>query len=167
MTPRTITFQKKRYKTASSKWFVPYRKIKGRDRTTFKSVVGKHTCGVYVIRSKSTHKILYVGYSGTQLEKTLYRHYQKFSKPKQSRWIYPKYTTEVMVIITKKCDFKLANLLEGYYRDTLKPLDRDRGTLAEDVEVSDFSNLPQPRRWGRLQPININMKFDPDAEAPF
>jgi len=53
-----------------SKWFRPYKKGK----TTLPNRY-YNKAGVYVIKSKQTGKVLYVGYSATNLKKTLYRHF--------------------------------------------------------------------------------------------
>lgn len=67
-----------------SPWFDPYKKgltRAGRRRTNFKEYAGSRVFGVYMVRSKKTGKVLYVGYSDYQLRKTIYRHFQEWSDP--------------------------------------------------------------------------------------
>lgn len=69
----------------SSKWFAPYKSGK-----TTLPVKYYNRAGVYLIKSKQTNKIMYVGHSATSLKKTLYRHFQKWNDRQQDRFVYDK-----------------------------------------------------------------------------
>lgn len=70
----------------------------------------KQSCGVYAIRDKSTHKVLYVGSSKSRLYDTITRHFQSWRRAK--RWwkgyaghhdpgmTYERSRCEVAVILT-------------------------------------------------------------------
>ena len=75
MKPKKILF--------SSKWFKPYKSGK----PTLPVKYYKKS-GVYLIKSRQTGKIMYVGHSETSLKKTLYRHFQKWNDRAQDRFVY-------------------------------------------------------------------------------
>lgn len=54
-----------------TKWFEPY----DGNRTTFAATQGK--AGVYII--KENNQIVYVGYSGSNLYRTMYRHFEQWN----------------------------------------------------------------------------------------
>ena len=78
-----------------STWKEPYT-TKG--RTNFRWTYGK--TGAYIIKSKKTNQILYVGYSAYNLYRTLYRHFQSWDDPSQHRATYGKHNTKVQVILS-------------------------------------------------------------------
>lgn len=123
-----------------SPWFSPYAKTKGKIRQTLPFVT-RSKCGVYLIRSKRTKEILYVGHSGHQLQKTLYRHFQSW-KDKQYRATYSnKFAYEVMVILTPSCP--LAYMAEQFYLHKIQPRDGIR-KLEIPIDQIDFSYMPNP-----------------------
>ncbi|MEM6342532.1 MAG: GIY-YIG nuclease family protein [Bacteroidota bacterium] len=143
-----------------SAWFSPYLKRKNRKgemvRKTTLPFITKAKCGVYVIRSKRTKKILYVGYSGSQLYKTLYRHFQDWRKSNQYRAEYRNPNQyEVMVILTQSC--VNASALEQYYINKLEPRDGIIKLLLSPEEIR-FSGAISPEK------IDDIMVFD---QAPF
>lgn len=143
-----------------SAWFSPYLKRKSKKgklvRKTTLPYITKAECGVYIIRSKRTKKILYVGNSGSQLYKTLYRHFQDWRKSRQYRAEYRdpnKY--EVMIFLTKSC--LNASNLEQFYINKLGPRDGIMKPAVDQMEIQ-FSGTPNP------SVIKEVMQFD---EAPF
>jgi hypothetical protein len=58
-------------------WFAPYVLKNDKLKPNFKQTE-KFKTGVYFIRDKKTQKILYVGYSGSNLYRTIYRHFQRW-----------------------------------------------------------------------------------------
>lgn len=76
--------------------------------------------GVYLIKSKRTGEIIYIGYSSSQLYKTILRHFQTWNDPQQERFTYSKGNYLIRVILTTP---RRAALLEQYL--ILKYLPRD------------------------------------------
>ncbi|MEL6193937.1 MAG: GIY-YIG nuclease family protein [Bacteroidota bacterium] len=170
------TFKKARLKAPNgsritvrySRFFPPYFKKNGRDRTTL-NYITKACCGVYIIRSKQTKKILYVGFSGKDLYKTLYRHFQSWEDPKQYRTTYAnKYAYEIMVVLHPNPNIMF--MLEQYYIDRLKPRDTmdksinkkfgfsERPISREDLDFSGA--IPRPSRSTAYKPMEL-------SEVPF
>ena len=98
-----------------SKWFRPYKKGK----TVLPSKYYKKA-GVYIIRSKQTKKLIYVGYSANNIKRTLYRHFQNWNDRQQDRFVYDKNKYELKIYRTGS---KTAARLEKYLIDKLKPRD--------------------------------------------
>lgn len=122
-------------------WFKPYIVIKGKRRATLPFIT-KAECGVYIIRSKRSRKILYVGHSGKQLYKTLYRHFQDWSSSSQYRTTYKRPAEyEIMVITTRAC--LNAYMIEQFYHHKLKPRDGLRKLEVPKSEIV-FSGMPNP-----------------------
>lgn len=111
------------------------------------------TAGVYLIKSDRTGKIIYVGYSATQLYKTIYRHFQTWNDRQQPRKTYNKTGYTVRVIFTTKTR---AALLESYLINKLKPRDnkdklqlifkdqkREAESIIKNTElVSKYADIP-------------------------
>lgn len=93
-----------------SKWIDPYDKGK----PTYKK---RNKPGVYLIRSKSTNKIVYVGFSKNNMYRTMYRHFQQW----QGQHItYNPNNFEVRIIETTSAR---AEKLEKYLIHKYKPVD--------------------------------------------
>ena len=56
--------------------------------------------GTYLIKSKKTGDIIYVGYSSNNLYRTLYRHFQQWNDRQQNRYVYGKNNYFVRVVPT-------------------------------------------------------------------
>lgn len=135
-------------------WMRPYVIVKGRRRTILPFIT-KAQCGVYLIRSRQSKKILYVGHSQTQLYSTLYRHFQSWIDPSQHRTTYLRPEAyEIMVILTRSC--QNAYMMEQYYLHKLSPRDGIR-KLEVPVEEIAFRNMPQPQTiaddWTEIAPF--------------
>ena len=142
-----------------SAWFSPYLKRKNAKgkmvRKTTLPFITKAQCGVYIIRSKRSKKILYVGYSGSQLYKTLYRHFQDWRKSSQYRAEYRNPDQyEVMVILTRSCIN--AGNLEQFYINKLEPRD---GIMKPKVDQMEIQFV------GAVNPEKVKDIWD--IEAPF
>lgn len=98
-------------KTSKSKWFAPYLNDKAQIPTTLKS-------GVYLIKNKD-NKIVYIGFSNSQLYKTILRHFQKW-EDKQYRATYERATHKIRVII---CSPSKAADLEVFLINKFNPSD--------------------------------------------
>lgn len=117
MKKKKVTINDKPIDIKISGWFEPYRE----DKTTLRKVSESET-GVYLIRSKRSKKIHYIGFSSTNLYKTLYRHFQiqNDRDGRQPRTNYQKNGYEIKII---EIAGKYAGELEAYLRSTIKPLD--------------------------------------------
>lgn len=141
---RTITTPKGRKAVIRySPWFSPYFTKKGAKKpVTALQYVTKSQCGVYIIRSKRTKEILYVGHSSKQLYKTLYRHFQDWESSTQYRATYYQHSAyEIMIILTGSCD--TAYMTEQYYIHKVKPRDGVR-KLEVPIDEISFVGLPKP-----------------------
>lgn len=76
--------------------------------------------GVYLIKSKRNGEIIYIGYSSSQLYKTILRHFQTWNDTSQERYTYSKNNYLIRVIITTP---RRAAALEQYL--ILKYMPRD------------------------------------------
>ena len=68
-------------KKIKTTWFDPYTK---KGVQTLKDT----GAGVYLIKRKSTKKVTYIGYSGDNVKKTMYRHFQSWDDSRQKRVSY-------------------------------------------------------------------------------
>ena len=96
--------------------------------------------GVYLI--KENGKIVYVGYSGTDLYKTMYRHFQGWNHVKQEVVTYAgrkqtryKDLSKITVRVVY-CTPKQAEALEMWLVKKLKP--RDNENLYESREIGQY-----------------------------
>jgi excinuclease UvrABC nuclease subunit len=88
-------------------------------------IASKNQSGVYVIRKKESHKVVYVGFSKNQLYKTVYRHFQTWtdiSRTTQTRFTYPKKGYQVRIIFTTPAR---AQQMEKYLIQLFKPKDNE------------------------------------------
>ena len=103
--------KKEQPKAKRTKFFTAYTDGK----PTFKK---RKESGVYLIYNKDK-KLLYVGYSGSDLYKALYRHFTSWSDRRQKRFTYPQ-DYLVRIILTTK---QRAHLLEKFLITRLSPED--------------------------------------------
>lgn len=94
-------------------YFKPYNDKK----TTLKEL---SVSGVYFIKKGA--KLVYIGYSETQLKKTIYRHLQSWKDRTQKRATYDRNEVTIKVIF---CTPAKAKLLELYFIEKLRPEDND------------------------------------------
>jgi hypothetical protein len=104
-------------KFKKSRWLPPY-KSNGK-KTTFNEV--RKRSGVYII--KRGKDVLYVGFSGSQLYKTLYRHFQAWNHPFQSVVTYRGQRRADFRVRVVLCSPARAERLEGYLIRKLEPID--------------------------------------------
>lgn len=76
--------------------------------------------GTYLIKKSGSNKILYVGYSETQLYKTIYRHFQAWNDQAQERTTYDKEGYSVKIFFTTPAK---AAKLEQYFIKKYEPQD--------------------------------------------
>ena len=100
MKTQKYTLKNKPTKVKVSEWFPPYQKVKGKRQTTLPSIVKKPKHGVYIIKRSGGKRPLYIGYSASNLYKTLYRHFQYWVEPKHQHATYKgKHGYRVRVLI--------------------------------------------------------------------
>jgi len=101
--------------TKKSKWLDLYTG----NKTTFGKTT-KNKPGVYLIKSNRTGNTVYVGYSGTNVYKTMYRHFQNWNDPQQIRKVYNPGNYKARVILTTG---PRATDLEKYLIEKIRPRD--------------------------------------------
>lgn len=140
---------KRKPQIKKSRWLPPYVKP---GKTTFNEV--RKRSGVYFI--KKDGQIVYVGYSRTQLYKTLYRHFQAWKHPFQTVITYKGEDLKRFEVRVILCSPARAERLETYFIKKLKPIDnpdklkqleitaimkRDAATIARTQESQvDYDN---------------------------
>jgi hypothetical protein len=119
------------------KWYKPYKRYRSGELKPNHHIPWLHTCcGVYLIRSKRSKEVVYVGHSKSSVYKTLFRHFQDWDDPTQYRATYPKRKYEVALISTKK---HRVEKLERFLIARMKPRDAK-------IEYEDFDPRPGTRR---------------------
>lgn len=121
-----------------SKWNEPYNGKK----TTLKKELSQAP-GVYLIKSKKTGAIKYVGYSSNNLKRTLYRHFQQHNDTQQERFIFDRNKHLIRVIGTTETR---APLLEKYLIAKYKP--KANRNKYSKTKPKDFKeDLKQAKEW--------------------
>lgn len=125
--------------------FKPY--IGQRKTTLLKSLKGVDR-GVYVIKRKGTNKILYVGYSLTQLRKTVYRHFQQWEEPDHEHAVY------------KPANDYLVKVFYGIPPHEIHRVEADliRRYLPRDNHMRYSKGGPPPLRSGQVDNFDLFMK---------
>jgi excinuclease UvrABC nuclease subunit len=130
-------------KAIKTKFKPAYININGKLKTNFDILKkDKKQAGVYLIKSNQSGNIVYIGFSATNIYRTLYRHFQNWNDTKQNRYIYGKITHTVRVILTTPTR---AAILEKYLILKYFPRDnKDKAaihqTRAEFLTAEDIIN---------------------------
>lgn len=111
-----------------------------------KPVYTAQRSGTYLIFDKRINKIVYVGYSGYNLYKTLYRHFQSWVD-EQYRAVYDKNDTNILVRViytTPKRSKQLEKLLIEKYlpRDNQLKILKYNFTINDRKLMKNFDNEP-------------------------
>lgn len=109
----------------------------------FKPYVAPNVCalketgpGVYIIKNLE-NKIVYIGFSATDVKKTMYRHFQKWNDPTQRRTVYSNLTgIKCRVVFTTA---KKAPILEEALILKYKP--RDNAQKLEMYTSAQYKNI--------------------------
>ena len=140
------------YKTRFVK---PYKEKNGKPVVNLPTCAKCYESGVYLIKSDRTGKIIYIGYSATNLYKTITRHFQKWNDKKQNRFVYDKNKYTIRVIFTTS---ERAALLEKYLIEKLQPRDNKM----------KYENYLSERESAQAERIEKNAEFISVLEdAPF
>ena len=118
-----------------SRWIAPYTN----KRTNAPGIKGKS--GVYLIRKAGTDKILYRGFSTSDLYKTLYRHFQSWEDDNQVRVTYPKSGYQIRIIL---CTPKQAKNLEEALRYKYLPKENPQD-LPGDFFLDSYHKIVMQR----------------------
>lgn len=128
-----------------SKWVKPYARRGVTNLTEFKA-----RSGVYLIRKEGQRQISYVGYSGSDLYKTITRHFQSWVDPQQQRVTYPQEGYLVRIVL---CTKKQALALETALRAKHKPTDNPeelpidyKTNWYERTTMEAYTELPELRK---------------------
>lgn len=100
-----------------TKWKPPYDKA---GKTNFPD---RKKSGVYLIKQKDSGVIVYVGFSGSDLYKTMYRHFQKWDHPSQPVVTYVNKDRNNYLVRVVYCTPKQAAALEELLIVKYKPTD--------------------------------------------
>jgi excinuclease UvrABC nuclease subunit len=92
--------------------------------------------GVYLIKSKRSGKIIYIGHSSTNLYKTITRHFQTWNDKAQQRYVYQKSGYQIRVIFTTPAR---AALLEKYLIKKMQPRDNK-------MKYESYLSFPEEKR---------------------
>jgi len=119
-------------------------------KTNFPDTIKKS--GVYLIANKKG-VIVYVGYSGSNLYKTMYRHFQSWNDPTQIRSTFPKKGYNLRIVLTTKAKAqKLERALILKYKPKGNPdkligyeLTPTENNIEDDyfnINTTSFEDLP-------------------------
>ncbi len=115
----------------------------------------KGHAGVYIIKKKGSNDISYIGYSATNLYKTVLRHFQSWDDKRQVRISYKyKHDYVVRIIITTPARAeKLEKALIIYYKPKDNP-DKLRlyaPTKGENDIYNEFEAAPVKTNWEMVE----------------
>lgn len=117
----------------------------------------KDKSGVYIIRSVKTKAVLYIGFSASNLYKTILRHFQSWDDPRQRRVVYNKFGYEVKILHSSPVR---ASAWEKFLILKFKPKDNEsKINLYSAPEKSEFKKglTDFEKIFGKIT----------DEEAPF
>jgi len=144
-------------KAVKTKWFPPYVIKNNKLKPNLQIQSKKFNTGVYFVKDAKTNKILYVGYSGVNLYKTMYRHFQKWTS-KQYRVRFNKLGYKVKIIF---CSPDKAQRLEKYYIQKFKTL------LNKHQYEADFETAKDTDEVNKFYGVKDIVTINPGEEYPF
>ena len=120
-----------------TKWFEPYTIKNGKLKPSLQILNKRFNTGVYLIKQGS--EIIYVGFSGSNLHKTLYRHFQTWNDRAQERKVFKKTGYKIRVIFcpTSKA-YKLEKLLIEKYKPKHNKLQYDALLNNPNTDLSEI-----------------------------
>lgn len=116
----------------------PYKVVKGVKHTTFNV---RNVPGVYIVYKGK--EIIYVGFSKNNLYRTLYRHFQDWSKSKQYRAVFNPENVKVRVVYTKTA--KQAFILEAALIKKYDPIGNKYNTdlFTDEQKQKELENFEE------------------------
>ena len=145
----------KAYKT---KWFPPYVVKNNKLKPNLRIGAKKFNTGVYLVKDAKTNNILYVGYSGSNLYKTMYRHFQVWNDKQQQRIKFKKSGYKVRIIF---CTAAQAQRLETYLIQKLKP---KFNKLQYQADFEQAKSTGEVEKYYNMKDI---ITINPGEEEPF
>lgn len=145
-------------KALKTKWFPPYVVKNNKLKPNLRIGAKKYNTGVYLVKDAKTNSILYVGYSGSNLYKTMYRHFQTWNDKQQERIKFKKSGYKVRIIF---CSAAQAQRLESYLINKFKPKFNKLQYKAEFETPKTQNEVDQYYNFKDIITIN------PGEEAPF
>jgi len=125
-----------------TKWFFPYVVKNNKLKPNFRILNAKFNTGVYLIKETKTNKVIYVGYSGSNLHKTMYRHFQKWNDKTQQRTVLNKNGYKVRVIFAPPARAaKLEKYLIGLYKPKYNTMQYEALLTDENNDFSEVQNF--------------------------
>ena len=132
---------KKQPRLYKSRFINPYNE---NGRTNLLFATGK--AGVYIIQEKGSSKPSYIGYSGTNLYKTVLRHFQEWEDKRQVRVSYRrKHDYQVRIIITTPAraeKLERALIIKYQPKDNPDKLRLYSATQGEKDILDEMENAP-------------------------
>lgn len=110
-------------------------------KTNFPHTINKS--GVYLI-ANTKNEIVYIGYSGSNLYKTMYRHFQSWEDKTQVRAVFPKRGYKIRIVLAPKSKaMKLEKALILKYKPKGNPdkLDSYKLKPSEIKTVDEYFNI--------------------------
>lgn len=138
----------------------PYKKRKGKVFNTFLHSYFKGKSGCYII--KKGRMYAYVGQSGSDVYKTMYRHFQSWNDKTQRRVVYPKFSNDItvqIILCTPSQALRLETILIKRYKPTDNAMKLELINNAENRRVEDS--------LAKSKQIKENYIFESRGEAPF
>jgi len=133
-----------------------------RDKSTFNKLIDAKS-GVYLIKDDLLNEIVYIGFSGSQLFKTIYRHFYEY-RQNNTRVYFPRQMRPQIKIAVCLCEPDNAWILEKYliFMDKRLVNTNKYEILNNDYEiVSNYDiQLPDanvPDGYEEFAPINFDM----------
>ena len=133
-----------------TKFFPPYH---GKGKTNLTYFQGKS--GVYLIKERGSRQFLYIGYSGSDLYKTITRHFQSWSDRNQIRVTY-KQTDDLVIRVILTTPSRAAKL-ERYLIIQYQPTDNPRIPLL--IEETPEEKKEREQYMARVEYDRANMPF--------
>ena len=139
----------------------PYKTRRGKRINAFRHSYFKGKAGCYII--KRGIKIVYIGYSSSDVYKTMYRHFQSWNDKTQKRVTYPKTAADLKVKIVL-CTPRQAPRLESALIRKHKP--KDNTMKLESLFLSEEKRSMQSYQTSQI--IKADDFADVDKnETPF
>jgi len=145
-------------KALKTKWFPPYVVKNNKLKPNLRIGAKKYNTGVYFVKDAKTNVILYVGYSGSNLYKTMYRHFQVWNDKQQQRIKFKKSGYKVRIIF---CTAAQAQRLETYLIQKLKP------KFNKLQYQADFEQAKSGGEVEKFYNIKDIVTINPGEEEPF
>jgi len=143
-------------------WTNPYENGK----PTLKHSYYKNKSGVYFIKSEKTGEIYYIGYSGNNIYRTLYHHFNEWNDKElqragKERRTYAKTGYKIRLIL---CTPLQASRLEKYLIDKMKP---KHNKLQYELTLNETDEQKAQTDWNNKNLTDIVFSNQPGEEVEY